>query len=66
MNQEQIYDNCVNYNTPECPHINDKLMKIIVDDIHISNENATKPFSRKKIITELFCDTCSSFKDRRI
>ncbi len=66
MNHEQIYNNCENYNTPKCLHINDKLMEIFVTDVHIVDENGNKPSSRANVINHLFCNTCSSFKDRRI
>jgi len=66
MNQEHIYINCENYNTPECPHINNILMKIFIADIRVFNENSNKPGTRANVINNLFCNTCSSFKDRRI
>ncbi len=58
MNQDKYYNNCEKYNTSECPHINDKLMKIFVADIvdkHMTGE----------VINKLFCNTCTTFKNRR-
>ncbi len=65
MNQEQTYNNCENYNTPECPHINDELMKTFVADVHIFDEKGNKPFSTTEEINKSFCNACNSFKDER-
>ncbi len=66
MNQEQIYNNCEYYNTPECLHINNKLMETFVTDVHTIDENGNKPGTKANVINKLFCNTCSSFKNRRI
>ncbi len=64
MNQEQNYNNCENYDMPECLHINSKLMKMFVDDVHIFDENVSKPFTTANVINNLFCNTCRSFENR--
>ena len=56
MNQEQIYNNCENYNTPECLHINSKLMEVFVTDVHIVDENGSYFNQAKQIITNLVSD----------
>ncbi len=62
MKQEQTYNNCKNYNKPECPHINDELMKTFVMDAPIFDEKGNKPFSTTEDINKLFCNPCTSFK----
>ncbi len=64
MNQEQTYNNCENYNTPECPRINENLMKMFVADVSVIDENGNKPFSATAEVNRLFCNPCTSFKNR--
>ncbi len=64
MSQEQIYNNCENYNIPECPHINDELMKNLSAGMVVNDEEGNNPFSTTEEVNKL-CSTCGSFKDER-
>ncbi len=62
MNQGQTYNNCENYNIPECPHINDELMTNLSVRITVNDKDGNTLFSTTEEVNKL-CNPCTSFKD---
>ena len=54
-----------NYNTSECPHIDDELMKNFSPGMNVYDEEDNNQFSTTEEVNKSLCNTCNSFKDNR-
>jgi hypothetical protein len=64
MNQDKNHNNCENYKIPECPHINDELMKNLSVRITVNDKEGNTLFSTTEEVNKL-CNTCDSFVNKR-
>ena len=70
MNQEKTYSNCSYFDIRNlCPHRDEELMNAFIDDTStekvIGGHIKQLDFSKAEEVNKLFCNTCTSFKDKR-
>ncbi len=70
MNQDQTYNNCRHFDIRNlCPHRNEELMIRFIYDTRteevIDGHVKTLDFSKGDEVNKLFCNPCTSFKNRQ-
>ncbi len=71
MSKEQTYDICSYFDIRNfCPHRDDELMKAFIGDVSIGEviggQRKQLDISKAEEVNKKYCNTCTSFKNRRI